>query len=263
MYQCLTEYIDSKILRVKQEVQITIRQEFQNLAQTLTLPANTVMSTAGGEEANGSRITNHDGQLCELDVVKCEVERLRSLTIPILTMVACKMIHDEKNRSGGPKIWFLPPRVSEQALSFFYPPSEVVMNHSAYLSDVSSLSKIYVPIKDLFKHWYLLCVDVKKRKLICIDPMQQRPRKTIKERQIRQLANFIDWMIHEHLADERLAGKSELDEVVYQLGEFQIYYPQNLPQQDNSLSCKLATTSAPPRVIAIHSGPILGLIFRG
>ncbi|XLT12882.1 hypothetical protein HN51_058572 [Arachis hypogaea] len=149
-------------------------------------------------------------------------------------MVACKMTHDEKNRSGGPKIWFLPPRVSEQALSFFYPPSEVVMNHSTYLSDVSSLSKIYVPIKDIFKHWYLLCVDVKKRKLICIDPMQQRPRKTIRERQIRQLANFIDWMIHEHLADERLVGKLELDEVAYQLGEFQIYYPQNLPQQDNS-----------------------------
>ncbi|XLR11694.1 hypothetical protein S83_039632, partial [Arachis hypogaea] len=55
MYQCLTEYIDSKIFRVKQEVQRTIRQEFQNLAQTLTPPANKVMSTVGGEEANGNR----------------------------------------------------------------------------------------------------------------------------------------------------------------------------------------------------------------
>ena len=58
MYQCLIEYIDSKILRVKQEVQITICQEFQNLAQTLTPPANTVMSTVGGEEANDNRVSN-------------------------------------------------------------------------------------------------------------------------------------------------------------------------------------------------------------
>ncbi|XLR11693.1 hypothetical protein S83_039631, partial [Arachis hypogaea] len=66
--------------------------------------------------------TNRDGQLYELDVVKCEVERLCSLTIP------------------------------EQALSFVYPPTAVVMDHSTYLFDVSSLSKIYVPIKDNFKH---------------------------------------------------------------------------------------------------------------
>ncbi|XLT47788.1 hypothetical protein HN873_040392 [Arachis hypogaea] len=112
MYQCLTEYIDSKIFRVKQEVQRTIRQEFQNLAQTLTPPANKVMSTVGGEEANGNRATNRDGQLYELDVVKCEVERLCSLTIP------------------------------EQALSFVYPPTAVVMDHSTYLFDVSSLSKV-------------------------------------------------------------------------------------------------------------------------
>ncbi|QHO20375.1 Ulp1 protease family, carboxy-terminal domain protein [Arachis hypogaea] len=235
--------------------------------------------------------TNRDGQLYELDVVKCEVERLRSLTIPltfeipkdmlvneeeamvaiylynanaspdeeilvhegvngcrrsfdalkpmrqidanILTMVACTMTHEEKIRSGGPKIWFLPPRVSEQALSFVYPPIAVVMDHSAYLYDVSNLSKIYVPIKDNFKHWYLLCVDVKKRKLICVDSMQQRSRKTIRERQIR-LANFIDWMIHEQLLDERIEGKSDLDEVAYQLGEFRIYYRQNLPQQENA-----------------------------
>ncbi|XLR31967.1 hypothetical protein S83_059867, partial [Arachis hypogaea] len=382
MYQCLTEYIDSKILRVKQEVQRTIRQEFQNLAQTLT--PNRVMSTVGGEEANDNRATNRDGQLYELDVVKCEVERLRSLTIPltfeipkdmlvnekeamvaiylynanaspdeeilvyegvdgcrrsfdalkpmrqiyanILTMVACTMTHEEKIRSGGPKIRFLSPRVFEQALSFVYPPTAV----------------IYVPIKDNFKHWYLLCVDVKKRKLIC--------------------ANFIDWMIHEQLLDERIEGKSNLDEVAYQLGEFRIYYPQNLPQQENafdsrmwvarwqlyaearnsfiippvddtarmrlaldlvltnynkakentidaakklkppkikiyetqiilsrtnppnqnpespkpakpkaptkfcdpllSLSCKLATSSTPPRFIAIHGGPLLQLLFR-
>ncbi|XLR11698.1 hypothetical protein HN51_048434 [Arachis hypogaea] len=234
MYQCLTEYIDSKIFRVKQEVQRTIRQEFQNLAQTLTAPANKVMSTVGGEEANGNWATNRDGQLYELDVVKCEVERLCSLTIPILTMVACTMTHEKKFRSGGPKIWFLPPRVSEQALSFVYPPTAVVMDHSTYLFDVSTLSKIYVPIKDNFKHWYLLCVDVKKRKLICVDLMQQRSRKTIRERQIRQLANFIDRMIHEQLLDERIEGKSDLDEVAYQLGEFRIYYPQNLPQQENA-----------------------------
>ncbi|XLS61756.1 hypothetical protein HN51_015984, partial [Arachis hypogaea] len=143
--------------------------------------------------------TKCDGQLYELDVVKCEVERLRSLTIlltfeipkdmlvneeeamvaiylynanaspdeeivvhegvdgcrrsfdalklmrqidaNILIIVTCKMTRDEKNHFGSPKIWFLPPRVSEQALSFFYPPTNVVMNHSAYLSDVSSLSK--------------------------------------------------------------------------------------------------------------------------
>ncbi|XLR65384.1 hypothetical protein S83_016056 [Arachis hypogaea] len=92
MYHCLTEYIDSKILRVNQEVQRMIRQEFQNLAQTLTPPVNRVMSTARGEESNCNRATNRDGQLYELDVVKCEVERLRSLTIPLTFEIPKEML---------------------------------------------------------------------------------------------------------------------------------------------------------------------------
>ncbi|XLR65383.1 hypothetical protein S83_016055 [Arachis hypogaea] len=67
-------------------------------------------------------------------------------------MVTCTMTHEEKICSGCPKIWFLTPSVLEQALSFCYPPTAVVMDHSAYLSDVSILSKIYVPIKDNYKH---------------------------------------------------------------------------------------------------------------
>ncbi|XLR07768.1 hypothetical protein S83_035706, partial [Arachis hypogaea] len=40
----------------------------------------------------------------------------------------------------------------EEVLLFCYPPTAVVMDHSSYLSNVSRLSKIYVPIKDNYKH---------------------------------------------------------------------------------------------------------------
>ncbi|XLS64813.1 hypothetical protein HN51_024787 [Arachis hypogaea] len=156
------------------------------------------------------------------------------------------MTHEKKIRSGGPKIWFLPPRVSEQALSFCYPPTAMVMDHSAYLSDVSSLSKIYVPIKDNYKHWYLLCVDVKKRKLICVDPMQQILRKTIRERQIRQLANFIDWMIHEQLLDERLKDllSTEFSTIRKLVARWQLYAEARnlfiIPPVDDTARMRLA-----------------------
>ncbi|MED6194201.1 hypothetical protein PIB30_026318 [Stylosanthes scabra] len=144
----------------------------------------------------------------------------------VLDTLAYHLTNEHKKLFKVSSMWYLPTIFSQLALSWTRSPDNLREQFAnKYMDKVDNVSRIFVPIHDGNKHWFLMIVDMNKDRIFLLDSAKSTSSNYHRRFSVETMVIFIERMFSHH------SFYNNINHLVPRVSKFKIIEPQSLLQQ--------------------------------
>ncbi|KAJ1400924.1 Ulp1 protease family, C-terminal catalytic domain [Sesbania bispinosa] len=160
---------------------------------------------------------------------RCRIKSLmprQEMHQDVLNLVVAMLTEHARATCPYSICWFLPIEFSRYCLAWMKPPTASKNSYKDdYMGKIDFLSKMFIPMNDENKHWYLLVADIKAKKLVLLDSAPCEARKEARQLQAKKMAVYLEEMFQdESFYDFSVTNKPRVT-------EFPLLIPSDIGRQ--------------------------------